>query len=313
MEVSIIIPVCNRAEIVKRTLKSVVEQTYRPLHVILVDNNSTDGTYSTLEEFKRLNADENFRVTVLQEPRQGASIARNAGLKSADSEWVMFFDSDDTMDAPLVESYVNKIREADGAADLVVTRSDVVKLNGLKRQQPYFEKDLIKYHILDSCLNTPRYIVRREFFIQAGTWNESLLGWDDWELGMRLLLQHPRIAFMGDAVMVHVFSSRASITGTDMKSRCGEWERVIDLIDGLIRKSDEPRKDTYLKYVEYRRILLAGQYAFDGLHAEADALYRNTYSRVRNDRTMRWLYPLFYKFIGIGGIGTTRILKLLIK
>ena len=52
-EVSIIIPVYNRATVVQATLDSVVAQTYRPLQVILVDNYSTDDTLQVLETFKK--------------------------------------------------------------------------------------------------------------------------------------------------------------------------------------------------------------------------------------------------------------------
>lgn len=303
----------NRASIVERTLKSIVEQTYRPLHVILVDNNSTDNTREVLEGFKRDNEKEDFRVTVLCENKAGACAARNSGLRVADSEWVMFFDSDDVMDAPLVESYMQKIKDVSGDVDIVVTRIDTVFLNGTKRNLLYFESDMLKNHIFDACLSTQRYIVRREFIENAGGWNENLLVWNDWELGVRLLLKHPRMVFMGETTMVHTFQTKISITGTNRANRCGDWEKSLDAIDALIRNSDEPTKDTLLKYVEFRRIALAGNYAFEGHRKEAKQLYDATYARVRTDKTMSWLYPLLYKYIGIGGFGAYRIVKSLIK
>lgn len=313
MEISVIIPVYNRADIVGRTLKSVLAQTYRPIHLILVDNNSVDGTRGVLEQFKSDSEDKNFRITLLNEERAGASAARNAGLRVADSEWVMFFDSDDVMDPGLIASYVEKIQSVNGNADMVVTRGEVISRNGMRRQQPYFEEDLLKYQIFDCCLNTQRYLARRSLLERAGGWNESLPVWNDWELGVRILLLHPRVEYMGERIMVHIYETAVSITGLDRKSRKGEWEKSIDSIYSHICDSDEPNKELYLKFVEYRRILLAGEYAFEGEYKHARELYETTYSRVRNDKTMKWLYPLLYKIKSVGGVGTTRITKLLVR
>lgn len=313
MEVSIIIPVYNRATLVGRTLDSLVAQTHRRLHVILVDNNSSDNTRTVLDDFKRKHEGSDFRITVLEEKRSGACAARNTGMRAATSEWIMFFDSDDTMDARLVEKYVQKIDEAGGEVDMVATRSDVVNIDGIKHLQPYYEKDLIVNHLFHSCLSTQRYIVRRELMDRIGGWNENLPCWNDWELGIRLLFQHPRITFLNDAVYVHVFLSRISITGTSKGDKCGQWEQAIDAIEDIIRKSDEPDKARYLKFIEFRRITLAGLYANERRYNLARNLYESTYARVRHDKIMSWLYPLLYKYIGAGGIGASHIVKWLVK
>ncbi|MDE6573922.1 MAG: glycosyltransferase family 2 protein, partial [Muribaculaceae bacterium] len=91
---SIIIPVYNRESIVLRTLESVERQTLRPLKLILVDNGSSDGTLAVLEQWRQEHAAPGFEVEVYSEPVPGACAARNKGLAVADTEFVMFFDSD---------------------------------------------------------------------------------------------------------------------------------------------------------------------------------------------------------------------------
>ena len=108
MLVSIVIPVYNRAEMVKATLESVRRQTHRPLHLVLVDNNSSDDSLQVLQDFKEKNETPDFKIDVLEEKKQGASIARNTGATVARADWLMFFDSDDTMDDCLVAEYVKK-------------------------------------------------------------------------------------------------------------------------------------------------------------------------------------------------------------
>ena len=104
MDITIIVPVYNRAHLVGATLDSIAAQTLRPIHLVLVDNNSQDNTLKVLLDFKKRHQSDDFKVTVLQETRRGAAAARNCGLQEATTEWVMFFDSDDIMAPDLLES-----------------------------------------------------------------------------------------------------------------------------------------------------------------------------------------------------------------
>ena len=95
--ITIVMPVRDRASVVGRTLESIERQTFRPLSVVIVDNGSTDITPEIVEKWRRRVDGDDFKVTVVTEPRPGASAARNRGLREVESEYVMFFDSDDEM------------------------------------------------------------------------------------------------------------------------------------------------------------------------------------------------------------------------
>lgn len=315
--IDIIVPVYNRAKIVQPTLQAIAAQSFKDYRLVLVDNNSTDDTLQVLETFRQEHSD--IDVTIVQCPTPGAAAARNAGFRASDSEWVMFFDSDDLMDSDLVESYMQRIDAVGGAADLVVTRVDVVNLDGSHREYPYYESNLLVHHLFHASLATLRYIVRRRFFERAGAWNEAMLCWDDWELGFRLLLQHPRIAYMGDRVRVHVVSTADSITGTEFSSRCGLWERAIDAAEAILRshkdynEQDAKHCERLLRQLEFRRIALAAEYRREHRLDLALPLYRATMSRCRSHAVMCWLYPLCYRYIARGGRGISHLVKLLVK
>ena len=198
---TIIIPVYNRAEKVKPTLASVLAQTYRPLQVVLVDNDSSDDSLSVLQEFQAQHSADGFEVVVAQESHHTASATRNRGFAEAKGDWVLFFDSDDTMRPTLVESYRNAITQHGGALDLVATKACLHSLDGSLRNLPFFTTDLFANQILHSILSTQRYAVRREYFAKFGGWNNDVLQWDDWELGIRLMLGQPRVATISDALV----------------------------------------------------------------------------------------------------------------
>ncbi len=331
--IDIIVPVYNRAKIVKPTLQAIAAQSFKDYALVLVDNNSTDDTLQVLEAFKQEHSD--IDVTIVQCATPGAAAARNVGFKASQSEWVMFFDSDDLMDTDLVESYMSRIDAVGGEADLVVTRVDVHNLDGSHREYPYYESNLLVQHLFHASLATLRFIVRRDFFERAGAWNEAMLCWDDWELGFRLLLQQPRIVYMGDRVRVHVISTADSITGTEFSSRCGLWERAIDAAEALLRAENAPIHSTVneaqayhtdgkqtisqkkigrlLRFLEFRRIALAAEYRREHRNDLARPLYSATMSRCRHHMVMSWLYPLCYRYIARGGRGISHIVKHLVR
>ena len=72
MVITIVIPIYNRKELLNRTLNSILESTFRPIKMILVDNGSTDGSMELCEEFKKKYESETIEITIAQESRNGA-------------------------------------------------------------------------------------------------------------------------------------------------------------------------------------------------------------------------------------------------
>lgn len=89
--VSVIIPVYNVKKYLKKCVSSVIEQSYRNLEIILVDDGSTDGSESICDSF----ALKDNRVKVLHKKNGGLGLARNSGIEAANGEYIYFIDSDD--------------------------------------------------------------------------------------------------------------------------------------------------------------------------------------------------------------------------
>ncbi|MBZ0297735.1 MAG: glycosyltransferase [Anaerolineae bacterium] len=86
--VSIIIPTCNRAVLLRKAIESALAQTYHPLEVIVVDDGSTDNTAEVVAEFRE-------QIIYLHQPNTGVSVARNRGLRASKGEYIAFLDDDD--------------------------------------------------------------------------------------------------------------------------------------------------------------------------------------------------------------------------
>lgn len=106
-KVSVIVPVYNSINCLERCVRSLCDQTYGTLEILLIDDGSTDGTDRLCEKL----ASEDARILVRHKKNGGASSARNAGLSIASGDYVGFVDSDDYIDSYVYEELVRALEE----------------------------------------------------------------------------------------------------------------------------------------------------------------------------------------------------------
>lgn len=112
--VSVVIPIYNVEKYLDRCVSSVVNQTYRNLEIILVDDGSMDHCPAMCDAWARRDG----RIKVIHKKNAGLGMARNSGLEVANGKYVCFFDSDDYVDGTAVEKCVNSAEEHQ--ADVVI-------------------------------------------------------------------------------------------------------------------------------------------------------------------------------------------------
>ena len=112
--VSVIVPVYNVERYLNRCISSIVNQTYRNLEIILVDDGSTDNCPQMCDDWARGDC----RIKVIHKVNEGAGIARNTGLFRARGEYVCFFDSDDFVEPDAIEKALGLAQKE--CADVVV-------------------------------------------------------------------------------------------------------------------------------------------------------------------------------------------------
>lgn len=100
MGLSVIVPVYNGEKYIKDCLESIINQTYRDLQIIVVNDGSTDNTEAIVGEI----ANKDSRVQLINKENGGVSSARNLGLEYAKNEFLTFVDSDDTLDTDMYET-----------------------------------------------------------------------------------------------------------------------------------------------------------------------------------------------------------------
>ena len=112
--ISIIIPVYNVSKYLRACLDSVINQTYKDLEIICINDGSTDDSLEILKEY----ANKDNRIIIIDKKNAGVSAARNDGIDRAGGEYLFCIDSDDYIDNDYLETYVRAIEKED--YDIVV-------------------------------------------------------------------------------------------------------------------------------------------------------------------------------------------------
>ena len=157
--ISVIIPVFNSRNSMKQCLESVVNQTYRDLEIIVIDDGSTDGSDQIIDEYNKLDS----RIINYKQKHSGPSCARNYGLSLAHGDFVGFVDSDDWVDNDMYEMLLSALKTYN--VDVSICGYNTYK-NGIVSRRHCSDS----YHIMDTT------ILLKEFFswnlIGAAVWSK---------------------------------------------------------------------------------------------------------------------------------------------
>ena len=247
--VAVIIPTYNRANVIACALRSVLNQTYKKLEVIVVDDGSTDDTQRVVESF----ADP--RVSYFRcETNLGATAARNLGIKKSTAEFIAFQDSDDEWLCEKLEKQMAVFAQA--GANVGVVYSGFFRVDG--KMATYYPPDTVlkkSGDILESLLRsnfvtTQAAVVRRECFLSSGMFDERLPRFQDWELFIRLAKRYEFKCI--DEPLLLAYCSPVSITAS-------EQNLPVALRMILERHQDVYSKHRRIHYM-HRCLLFLGRY-----------------------------------------------------
>jgi glycosyltransferase involved in cell wall biosynthesis len=194
--VSVVVPVFNGEATIETCLRSLLAQDYESFEVIVVDNESTDGTAAVLEGF----AD---RATVLREARRGAAAARNRGIREARGDVVAFTDGDCVADPGWLRAVVAPLENE----EVGIAGGRVLAARPCNRVEKFGE--VIHDQEMAICVYKPPYVVssnwasRRSVLQDAGLFDDEFLRSQDVELAYRIVQLGYRLVYAPEAVVYH--------------------------------------------------------------------------------------------------------------
>ncbi len=215
---SIIIPVFNRKNQIKKTLKSICEQSFTSYECIVVDDYSSDGIQ---EEFNHWGLDSRF-VLIRNERSKGAQGARNTGLLQSKGRYLCFFDSDNLMNTYFLERVFKKFEE--DSFDAVTCFSSFFKMGLKVGGMSYINSD----NVLNMLLMDKTYIdfnslvISKSYFVNnIGLLDENIVSYQELDLAFRLALT-ARFGTIKDYLINYILDGEDRISASFKKGILGK-------------------------------------------------------------------------------------------
>lgn len=157
-KVSIVMPIYNSENCMDNSIKSIMAQTYSDFELILVDDGSTDSSPEKVDEWHNRYPD---KIIAVHQENKGQGGARNEGVLKANGDYLFFCDSDDTVDADLLEVCVDKAEQC--GAQVVVFEYKMLRSDGtlIKNVKSPFD-----FSLNDNLKNNPNYLL-----VQGMVWH----------------------------------------------------------------------------------------------------------------------------------------------
>lgn len=189
--VSVIVPAYNAERFIQRTLNSILAQTYQNLEVIVVDDGSTDRTADIIREI----AQQDNRVTLLQQSNSGVAAARNLGIQYSKGEFIAPIDADDIWHSKNLEKQIQCFAESNSNVGLVYSWSFDINEHDLPIGEIHTAQIEGDVYLTLFChyflSNASASLIRRSCLQKIGAYNcqfkkHNAQGCEDWELCLRI-------------------------------------------------------------------------------------------------------------------------------
>ncbi|AFZ29471.1 glycosyl transferase family 2 [Gloeocapsa sp. PCC 7428] len=191
-QVSIVIPTKNRYLLLLETIESIRRQTYANWETLVVDDGSTDETAAQMLALSK--QEPRIRFIRRTQGNAGAPASRNVGVSHATGDYIIFLDSDDCLAPHCLEKRV-AIMDNHPDLDFGVFACQVFcdrpgdRALLWNRETQDQENDLDRFLSLDVPWQTTSPIWKKEALQRLGSWDESLIIWQDWEFHLRALVK----------------------------------------------------------------------------------------------------------------------------
>lgn len=230
--ISVVIPAYNAGGFIKRTIDSVLAQTYRDYEVIVVDDGSTDNTAEVVKSYAG-------KVRYIHQENAGDGPARNTGIRAAKGDWIAFLDHDDEWLPEKLRLQMELLDRNPGlrwcgtnyhrvCGARRTTDGNRAALSRALRDSDYFEDFFTAVHEKGCGLITSTMLVRRGAFEQAGVFGSGWLQCADLDMWWRIAYCFPRIGYLPEPLaIVHLGAQHAVSTKLRLESKRGEEARRL--------------------------------------------------------------------------------------
>ena len=238
--ISIIVPVYNVEKELPRCVKSLINQTYKNIEIILVNDGSTDESGNICDKYKK----NDLRIKVIHKTNGGLSDARNTGLKKASGDYILYVDSDDFIEEDSCERFIRLLNDK---PDIIVSNAREkhkdyvyeIKHSNLDEKKIYTGDEYImlatkaKEWYAPACFN----LYSREFLIKTDLFFAKGLVHEDMEMLPRVFLKAKTIKYLDYMFYQYIIrdnsitqNTKKEINGKSLIKIYTKWKCQFDLV-----------------------------------------------------------------------------------
>lgn len=219
--VSVIIPTFNRAHTISEAIDSVLNQTYRKLEIIVVDDGSMDNTAEVVSKYGE-------KINYIYQGNAGPSVARNNGIKQAKGNLIGFLDSDDKW---LEEKLEKQVRLFDENKSLGIVScgyyncDERMNIISSVSDKSLDTKQIRRIMPIRNIFPTPSVLVKRECFDRLGLFKEGYRFAEDWDMWLRIIRAYD--CYYAREPLFMVRHLKDSLSKSNPAHMYYVWDRII--------------------------------------------------------------------------------------
>lgn len=250
MLLSVIVPVYNVEAFLPKCLNSLLNQTYKDLEIILIDDGSTDNSGKICDEY----SERDNRIKVIHQNNKGVSVARNIGLELASGEYVTFVDSDDWCEKDYFREVFEEVSKFENAEVIITNFVRDFGNNNLKLVHPNGKVKIFdKYNALKNMIrgNLYGWEIYSTFYkkesIKKIRFSNNIIYGEDFEFKWNAIRNYSkRILYLPIAGYHYVFRENSAVNSYDIEKK----------ITSLLLQENLMNREKSVKY----KILLQEKY-----------------------------------------------------
>jgi len=286
--VSVVIPAFNRATYITRALRSVQNQTFRDLEIIVVNDGSTDNTEEIVTRF----ASSDHRVRWISHPiNKGAQAARNTGARVAMGNWIAYQDSDDEW---LPNSLELRLAEAERSNARVVHSECYINYSDTNQTVLFGIHPLIG-NIYKEILSAPgpvfpALLIHSDALKQIKFLDEAIVSHQEWDTCIKLAREY-EFGFVKEPTFIYYRRNLGTISSSTSQAARG-YEQIV------LKHKNEIKSQVGRQVLSQHYANIAILYARDLTGDHAELIYKNFSLAISNYPSPWHIYHLFKYLLG---------------
>lgn len=256
--ISIIVPVYNTENYLEKCLYSLVNQTYKNIEIIIIDDGSPDNSMNIIQKF--VLADN--RVKVISQKNQGLSGARNTGMNNANGDYIMFIDSDDWIEIDTCEKAINAsekynadvvfwsyIKEFSNSQkdNYLFDKTEIIwsekNINQLSRRMVGLVGDeLANPQSIDNLVTAWGKLYKKSVIGDVRFTDTKIIGTEDALFNIEVFLGINSAVYIPDLLSHYRKDNESSLTHNYKKKLVSRWREMYSRIKFLLDRNDMSRE-----------------------------------------------------------------------